>query len=173
MRIRTAGARAALPPALLLALALAVGGCGSHEGTTTAGKAAASKNAKDEQGVKFAQCLREHGVEVEDPEQGKGLRITGHLPKAKVDAAMEACRAYSPMQQGGASVDPQVEEKMRKLAQCMRDNGVANFPDPEPGKGIQIDGSVAEDPDFEQAEKKCEKYAPAGGEKSNNTDGNG
>ncbi|MCX5359817.1 hypothetical protein OG864_14020 [Streptomyces sp. NBC_00124] len=168
MRIRTKGARAAL----LLALALAVGGCGSDDGGETVGAVAQSAEARDEQAVKFAECLREHGVEVADPEEGKGIRITGRLPKSKVDAAMEACREYNPMQEG-ASQDPEIEERMRKMARCMRDNGVEEFPDPEPGKGIQLTGPVVEDPDFEKAEKACERYGPGGGEKSDNTDGNG
>lgn len=172
MRIRTRGTRAALPSALLV-LALAVAGCGSGDSDEeTVGEVAQSAKARDEQAVKFAECLREHGVEVADPEDGKGIRITGQLPKAEVDAAMEACREYSPMQEG-ASADPEAEERMRKMAQCMRDNGVEDFPDPEPGKGIQITGTVVEDPDFEKAEKACEQYAPSGAEKSDNTDGNG
>ncbi|MGX9884832.1 hypothetical protein [Streptomyces sp. NPDC002276] len=175
LRMRNGGARAALPAALLTTLALTVGGCGSGDDATTVTGAAASRSAQDDQGVKFAQCLREHGVDVEDPEPGQGLqiRITGNVPKSTVDAAMKACGKYDPRQSGGASADPEVEAKMRKLSQCMRDNGVENFPDPEPGKGIQIDGSVANDPDFAKADKKCQKYAPSGGQKSDNTDGNG
>lgn len=174
-RPRAGGVRAALPAALLTALALAVAGCGSGDDTTTTTNAAASKSAKDDQGVKFAQCLREHGVDVDDPEPGQGIqiKINGNTPKSTVEAAMEACRKYDPMQQSGASADPQAEAKMRKMAQCMRDNGVENFPDPESGKGIQIDGSVANDPDFTKADKKCQKYAPTGGQKSNDSDGNG
>ena len=76
MRKRTRGTLAALPPAVALALALALSGCGSG-GDTEKTDAAASKSAQDDQGVKFAQCLREHGVDVEDPEPGKGIRITG------------------------------------------------------------------------------------------------
>lgn len=171
-RIRNVGALAAL----LTASALAVGGCGSGaDSASTTTSAAASGNAKDAQGVKFAQCLREHGVDVDDPEPGQGIRIqiTGGTPKSTVDAAMEACRKYDPMQQSGASADPQAEAKLRKMAQCMRDNGVENFPDPEPGKGIRIDGGVANDPDFAAADKKCQKYAPAGGERSTDSAGNG
>jgi len=170
-RIRNVGALAAL----LTALALTVGGCGSGDDSASTTSPSASANAKDAQGVKFAQCLREHGVDVEDPEPGQGIRIQvgAGTPKSTVDAAMEACRKYDPMQQSGASADPQADAKLRKMAQCMRDNGVENFPDPEPGKGIRIDGSVANDTDFSAADKKCQKYAPAGGQRSTDSDGNG
>lgn len=170
-RFRTGGARGALPSALLLALALALTGCGSGDDSTdAAADAVAEANAQDEMAVKFAECLREHGVEVADPGEGGGIRINGRMPKEKVDAAMEACREYSPMQNGG-SPDPEVEERMRKMAQCMRDNGVEDFPDPEPGKGIQLDQGVAEDPDFEQAQKECDEYAPSGSRRSTETEG--
>lgn len=173
MRIRTGGARAVLPSALLLTLALAVGGCGSNDDDTdVATEVAADANAQDERAVKFVECLREHGVQVEDPDEGGGIRITGRVPKEKVDAAMEACREYSPMQEG-ASADPEAEERMRKMAQCMRDNGVEDFPDPEPGRGIQLDGGVAQDPDFEKAQQECDKYAPSDSQRSDESDGNG
>ncbi|MFE6281725.1 hypothetical protein [Streptomyces sp. NPDC057877] len=169
MRIRTGGARAALPSALLLALTLAVGGCGSDDGDTdAAAEVAADAQAQDDMTAKFVECLREQGVDVADPGEGGGIRVQGRMPKEEVDAAMEACREFSPGQQGG-SPDPEIEEKMRRMAQCMRDNGVENFPDPEPGRGIQIDQSIAGDPDFEKAQKACEKYAPQGGRRS--TDG--
>ncbi|WAZ25013.1 hypothetical protein STRCI_006475 [Streptomyces cinnabarinus] len=165
MRIRTRGAGAAL----LLTLALAVTGCGSGGAGDKAADLAGEANAQDEMAVKFAECLGEHGVSVETGEGG-GIRITGQVPKEQVDAAMEACREYSPMQ-NGAGQDPQAEERMRKMAQCMRDNGVEDFPDPEPGRGIQLDRGVADDPDFEQAQKECDKYAPSGSRRSTDTQG--
>ena len=169
MRMRTRGTVAALPSALALVLALSLSGCGSGNDTGKTG-AAASKSSVDDQGVKFAECLREHGLDVEDPEPGKGLRITGKLPKGEVDEAMEACRKYDPMQNGQASADPDAEDRVRKMAQCMRENGVEEFPDPEPGSaGLKIDQKVAEDPDFEKAQKTCDKYAPDGSGPSNET----
>jgi len=167
MRTLTRGTLAALPAALALALALS--GCGSGGDTVQTG-AAASKSSREDQGVKFAQCLREHGVDVEDPEPGKGIRITGHLPKSQVDKAMEDCRKYDPVQNGDASADPELEQKVRKLAQCMRDNGVEDFPDPKNG-GIQITKDIADDPDFAKAQKKCDKYAPSGSGSSNDQAG--
>ncbi|MFE6364616.1 hypothetical protein ACFVP3_32080 [Streptomyces sp. NPDC057806] len=164
--MRTGGARAAL----LLALALAAAGCGSGGGTDEAADLAAGANAQEEKAVRFAECLAEHGVNVETGEGG-GIRITGRVPKEKVDAAMEACRKYSPMQEG-AGQDPEAEEQMRKLAQCMRDNGVEKFPDPEPGRGIRIGEGVADDPDFEAAQQKCDAYAPSDSRRSTETDGN-
>ncbi|MFJ4621944.1 hypothetical protein [Streptomyces sp. NPDC088812] len=172
MRIRTGGARAALPSALLLALALTVAGCGSQgDDTDPAAEAAAEADARSEQQAKFVECMGEHGVTVELSDGG-GMRLTGRPDKESVDAATEACREYSPVREG-ANADPEVEERMRKMAQCMRDNGVEKFPDPEPGQGIQIGPDVAEDPDFEKAQTECDKYAPSGSQRSDGSDGNG
>ncbi|MCT2585416.1 hypothetical protein [Actinophytocola gossypii] len=149
--------------------ALALAGCGSEEdgggvasanggGTTEDTGAAEPGLSRQEMGVKFAQCMRENGVPMDDPEPGKGvqLKLDGSVPRETVDAAMEACREYSPQQNGGG--DPRMEERSRVFAQCMRDNGVEEFPDPEPGQGgIRIDRGVAQDPDFDAAQRTCQE----------------
>jgi hypothetical protein len=172
MRTPTRGALAVVPLALSLALALA--GCGgdsggtkvaSANGGTKSGAGSSSPSlSPDEMGVKFAQCLREHGLDVDDPEPGKGIRLDlkPGMDKATTDKAMEACRKYDPVQNGSATANPQGQEAMRKYAQCMRRNGVQDFPDPK-GAGLQVDGSVMDDPDYKTADKKCRHFTGSGG----------
>ncbi|GAA4224056.1 hypothetical protein FHR32_003032 [Streptosporangium album] len=164
MRLRTRNALAALP----LALTLALTGCGSDDagGGTVAsaggekkgdsGSSPAKSMNPDEMGVKFAQCMRENGVDMEDPEPGKGSRLT--LKKgAESEKALEACREYNPQENGSAKADPKAEENGRKFAQCMRENGLEEFPDPQPGqRGIRVDRKIGEDPDFAKAQKNCQ-----------------
>lgn len=170
---RLLGAHAAVPLALVVALA----GCGtpgdgskvaSVSGTASPSASASAARTlspaeEQERALKFAQCMREHGVDMPDPVIEDGnirIEIRGK-PGVDVDAAQQACREYAPTGPGGGQPDPQMEENMRKMAQCMRDNGVPNFPDPEPGGGIRLDNSVADDPDFEAAQNKCEsQYMP-------------
>ena len=46
---------------------------------------------------------------------------------------------------------------MREFAQCMRDNGVEEFADPEADQGgMRITPEIAEDPDFEAAQEACQ-----------------
>ncbi|WP_238019018.1 hypothetical protein KZZ52_01630 [Dactylosporangium sp. AC04546] len=143
----------------LLALALTVAGCGDkgeEAGTNPSPSASADPGAK---GLKFAQCMRENGVNVPDPEPGKGvmMKFDGSVSQEQVQKAMEACREWAPQgMNGNGPKDPQQEAKMRKYSQCMRDNGVEAFPDPE-GTGIRLDKSVADDPDFKAAEQACAK----------------
>ncbi|WP_141577876.1 hypothetical protein [Actinomadura sp. WMMA1423] len=161
--------------ALPLAAALVLTGCGSDDkGDTVASANGGAKQgdakpggdqlSPEERGVKFAQCMREHGVDMEDPKPGEGARIKVKGNKAVVDKAMEACRQYSPMENRTGAPDPKMQERAREFAKCMRENGVENFPDPDPNQpGIRIDKkTVGDDPDLETAQQKCEKVLQGG-----------
>jgi hypothetical protein len=135
-----------------LALVLVLGGCAS-----AAEPAPATSPDPDARNLRFAECLREQGLDVPDPEPGKGmtLKFGPGSDQRKVQAAMEACREWAPQgMAGGAAPDPSRDATMREYAQCMRDNGVDAFPDPEGGM-VRLVPGAAEDPDFEAAEKAC------------------
>ncbi|RFS84983.1 hypothetical protein D0T12_15955 [Actinomadura spongiicola] len=168
---------AVLPIALTLALTAGCGGDDGGEGvasvegtksTGTKGGGAAGGGAKlsrDEMGVKFAQCMRENGVHMDDPKPGEPLRfMIKDVPKATVDKAMEACRQYNPQANATGAPDPAQQERGRKFAECMRRNGVEKFPDPKPGqRGIMIDkNTVGDDPDLESAQRACQDVLQGG-----------
>ena len=154
----------------VLAAGLILTGCGADEpdtqvasGTgaqqTTAPSSAPASLSQDEMAVKCTQCLRENGLNVPDPEPGKGpmLRFDKNsgVTQEKVQQAMEACQQYNPQAQGSAN--PQQQENGRKYAECMRKNGVEKFPDPKPDqRGIMIGPGVADDPDFKKAQETCQ-----------------
>ncbi|RJL31461.1 hypothetical protein [Bailinhaonella thermotolerans] len=166
------GALAAVP----LAFTLALGGCGGGGGEGgdvpsaggSGGKpaAAAPTPTQDQHdlGLKYAQCMRENGVELPDPEPGKPftMRFDGSVPREKVQKAMDACKRFAPFKEGAAK-DPKRADAMRAMSQCMRDNGVEKFPDPTDAGGIQIGPEVGDDPDFQEAQKKCQRDFPAPG----------
>ena len=144
------------------------------------------------QGVRFAQCMRQHGVNVQDPDSagtsGSMVRKTGSAnanggPAAqmnangvtmnpndpKTKAAMNACRSLLP--NGGAppSMNPQQVSQMREYAQCMRAHGV-NMPDPDSSGIVHQSGNDAgglslgpNDPTFKAAAKACQSKLPSGG----------
>jgi hypothetical protein len=162
---RVRGLLAAVP--LLLALPLA--GCGAASRSPSVASAGnpgngapttpAASLSPQQKALKFAQCMREHGVDMPDPDVSSGgtVRIGGPgVDLSKADAALAACREFSPIGAGNRP-DPAGQENMRKFAQCMRDNGVPNFPDPDPSGPIKIDKSVGSDPDFQTAQAKCAK----------------
>ncbi|WP_407561479.1 hypothetical protein [Streptomyces sp. 184] len=181
MRRRTRSALAALP----LVLALALTGCGSDDGgggevasaggdeKPGGGQEPVSKDP-DEQMLQFSRCLRENGIDVPDPEPGQGVDLNmDGVGEAKAKRAMEACRRYDPATT--AKNDPiskELEEKLRAYSRCMRSNGVADFPDPVPGGGLQMDGAIEKDPDYDGAARACRKLMPAGeGKPSTNEEG--
>ncbi|WP_436497983.1 hypothetical protein [Actinokineospora sp. HUAS TT18] len=172
MRIRT-GLAAGL-------LALALAGCGAADdggdGVASAGgpgSTTTTPSAKSGPGdqAKFAQCMRDHGVDMPDPEEtgagGKGvrIRIPDGTDKSKVDAAMTECKSFLPNGGEPPKLDAEQQEQLRKMSQCMRENGVPDFPDPDPNGGIRIEvrpgsGMDPEDPKFQEAQEKCQQFMP-------------
>ena len=118
--------------------------------------------------LKFARCMREHGISwFPDPNNGKmAIRIPQGQDAKKFEAAQEACKQYMP--RGGERHKPSAEEleAARNMAKCMRANGIPNFPDPNPDGGISIDskkiGAGPDDPRWKKAEQACAQYAPKG-----------
>jgi hypothetical protein len=160
-----------------LALALVLAGCGADGGGVTdvasltgaGGEQTAAASARPSEdphakALKFAQCMRENGVDMPDPEPGKGImmKLDGSVPRETVQAAQEACKQYAPGGQKSGAGDGPRAEKLRKLAQCMRDNGVEGYPDPEGGM-MRITGEVGNDPDFGPAREKCQKESAEAG----------
>lgn len=162
MRRRVFSALVTAPFALILVLT----GCGSGDGggSDVASVGGGNKSAASAQpgadsqdrALKFAQCMRENGIDMPDPDASGKMAMTFDAPLEKVEAAQEACRQYAPS--GGQQIrdNPEMAENLRKLAQCMRDNGVESYPDPEGGM-MRMSKEAGEDPDFKAAEEKCQK----------------
>lgn len=161
MRPRILTALAGLP----LVAALALTGCasgGEGPGIASAGgaepdAAASGEPFSDEESMlRYVECLRENGLDVQDPEPGGGLQIRVEKEDAEVaEEAMEACEGFAPsIPEEDAEA---MHEEMLGYAQCMRDNGVEAFEDPRPGEGLHIDPDITEDPDFGQAQDACDE----------------
>lgn len=179
--------RLLLPAVVALGLlASACGGPseGATDGIASAGDggaataASAKKNADPQQaGLDFAQCMREHGVDVPDPTSGDGGMVmigpgpgethAGGVhsgPPAGFEDADHECRHFLDglIGDGPGPLDAEQQDKALKFAKCMRDNGV-DMPDPDfSGGGVRITigggpGS-ATGPDsetFKAAQKVC------------------
>jgi hypothetical protein len=161
-------------------LALALAGCGGADakddgiasagGTATPSSSASAASGTDkDRFLQYAQCMRQNGVpEFPDPEVNGGavqMRLPDGVDRAKVDAAQQKCKQYLPNGGENSTPNPQLREQMLKLSQCMRENGVPNFPDPDDGGGIRLDGGkLGIDPQsdtFKSAQEKCQKYQPS------------
>jgi hypothetical protein len=163
-----------LLPTILLALSGCAAAQDAGDGVATAGGGAtpapsASTGTGDEgDGLKFAQCMRGEGLTwFEDPEPGQRgvrIRVPEGQDKAKVDAAMEACKQFLPNGGEPPKLDAAALEQVRLMAKCMRENGVPDFPDPGPNGEIRINAGQLSvkpgDPAFEAAQKACARYRP-------------
>ena len=147
----------------LLLVALVAAGCGgSTESSTT------SADAQDAARVKFAQCLRQHGVDIPDNAgqgQGAGAGALRNIDRSTLQAAMKACQKYQQAAVGDISDAQQQEfrDAFTKFASCMRQHGV-DLPDMNPGGGPPAGGQQLnrDDPTTKAAMSACQDKLPQG-----------
>jgi hypothetical protein len=146
---------------LLLACALGVAACGGEEEAPARSSDAANRQAE----LKFAQCMREQGVEFPDPGDGGGpVKVGGDASPEELREAEKACEKYrKAIEPPELSEEQQQEFRDAALAhaRCMREHGV-DFPDPtfaeDGGARVEMrkgSGLDPEDEDFKEAEEAC------------------
>ncbi|TMR91587.1 hypothetical protein [Nonomuraea basaltis] len=163
------------PAALLLVLGLAAcgGTAATDDGVVSASgasgpattKPAASPSATmdpQEAALKFAQCMREHGIDMPDPSGDGGIemKIPQGTSQDKVEKAHKACEPI--MKSVVRDAEPPSEEdydRMVKFAQCMRQQGI-DMPDPKPGEGLRIKMKGGSKEKLDAAHKACQEHAP-------------
>jgi hypothetical protein len=166
-----ASVRRRLGAGLLAVSLLGLGACGSEpdDGIATGGgstapasqaSAAGPSPAADnnERSRQYVACLREHGVQVADPEAGKQVQLNEDRPQDK--QAAQACRQYLPTAVTGKAGDMDL---LRQYAACMRRSGLPDFPDPDPDRGIQLPKSLLNDPVYQTADSECGQNLKGGG----------
>jgi hypothetical protein len=88
--------------------------------------------------VKFAECMRTNGVGAfPDPDAAGGLTIDAVANGSSVDTssaafkqAVSTCKDLEPSGFTGFERSPEQQKVALEFAQCIRDNGVTDFPDP-------------------------------------------
>jgi hypothetical protein len=101
---------------------------------------ASSSATMHEQAVEFAQCMRDHGVrDFPDPDPSGALTIDAIANGSSLDVnapaftqAISACKDLQPPGFTGDTRSAQQQEAALEFAQCVRDHGVTDFPDPTP-----------------------------------------
>jgi hypothetical protein len=133
-----------LRPLAALAMAALIG-AGCSDAPDENGSAGNTNAANQEQAVKFAECMRDNGVsEFPDPDASGGLTIDGVVNGSSLDpsspaweAAIGACKDLQPPGfTGDGDVSADEQEARLEFAQCMRNNGVEDFPDPANGEPL-------------------------------------
>jgi hypothetical protein len=177
--LRTTKGTAAPARRRILAVALAAVSCApaltacGSSGKTNTGSGSDGEAA----GLKFADCMRSHGVpNFPDPGPGGGIQINSdsgiNSQSPAFQSAQNACSKLLPG--GGPPRGPVSESRklaMLRLAECMRKHGLSTFPDPTsaapapgtgfgiafggPGSFIAVPQSLLQSPAFNQAAAAC------------------
>jgi hypothetical protein len=156
--------RLAAPAAIALLAAGLLAGCGgagddgARAGASGGGGAGAATGDRGAQAVKFAACMRENGVpDFPDPVDGRIVMRAGpggiEVDEATLEAAHAACQEFAP----AGRADEQMQQQLLAFTQCMRDNGVPDFPDPQgPGRLLVPRSIDVQSPQFQQAHQTCQ-----------------
>jgi hypothetical protein len=124
--------------AALAMVALIGAGCSNASSENATGSTGTTNATNRGKAVKFAECMRENGVSAfPDPDASGELTIDGiangsslNPTTAAFKKAISACKDQEPPGLMGRKRSAQEQETALKFAQCMRDNGIKDFPDP-------------------------------------------
>jgi len=108
----------------------------------------------------YAQCMRDNGyAEFPDPAPDGGIQFLINPESApRFEAAAAACQPLAPAGLGDETITPEDLEALVRFAQCMRENGLPNFPDPDSTGGFdsQAIGVGPDDARFQAAMAACD-----------------
>jgi hypothetical protein len=107
----------------------------SSTGTTSSG--ANKKLTARDKAVKFSECIRAHGVsDFPDPNEKNQFEYGVSVTPAVWERATTACKDLQPPGTLSAKRTPKQQSASLRFAQCIRDNGVKDFPDPVNGEPL-------------------------------------
>lgn len=133
------------PLAALAILALIGAGCGSNAAsetgsasrTATPGSAGNKKLTARDKAVKFAECMRANAVpHFPDPDPKGDYTFGVDVTREVWLKAIDACKALKPPGALSSKRTPKEQSASLRFAQCVRDNGVKDFPDPVNGEPL-------------------------------------
>ena len=126
--------------------------------------------ANQEQAAKYSKCMRANGVaDFPDPNaEGQILYGGVSVPKPVWVKAVDTCKGLEPESWGESQRTPEEQDAALKFAQCMRDNGVPDFPDPATPRDPLIDTSkmrgdvsARDIPELKGAQEACHDFFQA------------
>ena len=135
------------------------------------GSASAGTKSSLAEAVAYSKCIRNHGVPnfpdpVKTPSGGYGYRTQGLDPNsAAFQGAMLACKGLpSPWNSTGQQLTHAQQRGWLKWAQCIRNHGVPNFPDPTfSGSEVNETGAALSSPHLQSAMDACKSKMPSVG----------
>ena len=133
--------------ALVALISLISAGCGSDapsktgttgsSGTSPTGAGGNTQATAQDKAVKFAECIRGHGVPHFPDPDAKGDFVFGiDVSPAVWARAVDACEDLEPPGALSGRRSPRQQSDALRFAQCVRENGVKDFPDPANGEPL-------------------------------------
>jgi len=148
----------------LVLAGLLLSACGSHPSTPkTTPKTAVSRT------LAYDSCMRANGISnMPEPNAQGQMTITKgeSLPDVNSPqflAAAAKCRKLDAAGSGSPTISSSQLAKELKFAQCMRANGISNFPDPSSQGSFSLGGVNSNSSQFESASTACERFGGVSG----------
>jgi hypothetical protein len=110
---------------------------GSGVSSGSASNAANTQATKREKAVKFAECVRAHGVpHFPDPGTSGDINFGVDVSKQVFTSAVNACKSLEPPGALSSHRSAKQQSVALRFAACVRANGVPDFPDPVNGQPL-------------------------------------
>lgn len=156
---------ALLSSGVMLAGAVALAGCGS--GAASAGTAAAARGTPDDATMAIVTCYRTHGdPSFPDPvyDPGDGRWHFAVSPGAAPASTQRACQHLFPSGNASPPVPQAQFQQLVRLAECLRQHGVPNWPDPDADGSFGLPPSLlTKSRNWAQATSACARFMPTSG----------
>ncbi|MER5942470.1 hypothetical protein ABT121_34800 [Streptomyces sp. NPDC001928] len=152
--------------AVVVVAALGLFGTACSDSKDGSGDKDSASNAQDggrtdeDQAVAWRKCLRENGMEIDEPKPGSegepGIKVDA-ANKDVTTKAFEACKDKAPKNGPGSEMTQEKKDALVKYAKCMREQGI-DMPIPKDGQAMALPAPTtdAQKKAYEKASKACE-----------------
>lgn len=151
----------------LLAGGMLLAACGSGAGQHPAPARTGQGGAPDAQTASIVHCYRTHGDPgFPDPsyDPGDGRWHFAISPATAPLSTRQACQHLFPSGNASPPVPQAQFQQFVRLAQCIRQHGVPDWPDPDPDGAFRLPPSLQrKTPASIRALQACRRYEPSGG----------
>jgi hypothetical protein len=144
--------------------ATALAGCSAAGGTASG---ATSSRTPDDETMAIVTCYRTHGDPsfpdpVYDPSDGRWHFAVS--PGSAPASTQQACQHLFPSNDASPPVPQAQFQQLVRLAECIRQHGVPNWPDPDPDGSFPLPPSInPKDQANQAAWTACKRYMPSSG----------
>lgn len=142
----------------------ALAGCSAAGGATSA---AATSRTPDDETMAIVTCYRTHGdPSFPDPvyDPGDGRWHFAISPGTAPASTQQACQHLFPSANASPPVPQAQFQQLVRYAQCLRQHGVPNWPDPDPDGSFPLPSSIHQkDAANRAAGAACQRYLPSSG----------